>query len=328
MSASDEADRTVVLNPSSGTAGHAEAVRKRASLLGYEVEETEAAGDAVTLAREAAAGGVSVVAAAGGDGTLNEVVRGVREAGALDRVTVGVVPTGTGNNFAKNVGITSIDEGFAALEDGERRRIDLGLANDGVFVNTCIGGLVGDAIAETPAELKTRLGGLAYVVTTLRSTGSFDGVSLTITARGDGERTPVWTGDAMFVLIGNGRRFTTHGEDQANMEDGRFDVCVIEDVSALDLVDDAVTERLFGETAPDVTRFQAPSLEISSAEPEPFHFSVDGELVQTDDLLIDVSPGALRVPVGEDYDPDPDRGSERDRASSLPEPDERGHSSP
>lgn len=307
MSARDSTNGTVVLNPESGTAKHADAVRKRAALMGFEVQETRAAGDAVAFARSAAERGDPVVAAAGGDGTLNEVVRGVSEADALDAVTVGVIPAGTGNNFAKNVGISTIDEGFDALDEGDRRRIDLGRANDSVFVNSCIAGLTADASAETSPELKNRFGGLAYVITTLRSAGRFEGLGLTIHVGGAGTDDPAWTGDAMLVLVGNGQRFTAQGRGQANMEDGLFDVCIIEDVSAVDLMGDAVTERLFGGETPHITRLQAPSLEITGLNPEPINFSLDGEMIRTQELSVAARPNTLRIAVGESYSPDPDR---------------------
>ncbi len=306
MPAPESSDTVVVLNPQSGSASHADGVRHRAALRGYRVVETQAAGDAVALAREAA-GDASVVAAAGGDGTLNEVVRGVREAGALGDVTVGVVPAGTGNNFAGNVGIGSVDEGFEALESGDRRRIDLGLADDRPFVNSCVGGLTADASGETSSELKERFGVLAYVFTTLRSVASFEGLRLSVTVHDDEGTTERWSGEAICVLVGNGRRFAADGDDQADMEDGRFDVAIIEDVSTVDLMGDAVAERLLGEEARHVTRLQASTVEITALEPEPISFSLDGEMVRRRALSLAVRPRALRMVVGEAYEPDPGR---------------------
>lgn len=306
MSTAEPAETVVVLNPISGSASHVEGIRNRAALRGYDVRETRDAGDAVAFASEAAGAGASVVAAAGGDGTLNEVVRGVGQADAFGDVTVGVIPAGTGNNFARNVGITTIDEGFAALESGERRRIDLGMADGRPFVNSCVGGLTADASGETSAELKNRLGVLAYVLTTLRSATAFEGLRLAVTVRdGDGEAEG-WSGEAICVLVGNGRRFTARGSDQADMEDGRFDVAIIEDVSTVDLMGDAIVERLLGREALHTTRLRAPTVEITSLDHEQINFSLDGEMVRRRSLALDVRPSTLRMVVGESYEPDPD----------------------
>lgn len=306
MSKAEQAETVVVLNPISGSASHAEEVRNRAALRGYDVRETRDAGDAVTFASEAADAGASVVAAAGGDGTLNEVVRGVGRADAFDDVTVGVVPAGTGNNFAGNVGITTIDDGFAALESGERRRIDLGMAAGRPFVNSCVGGLTADASGETSAELKNRLGVLAYVLTTLRSAPAFDGLRLSVTVRDGDGAAEGWSGEAICVLVGNGRRFTARGSDQADMEDGRFEVAIIEDVSTVDLMGDAIVERLLGREALHTTRLRAPTVEITSLDNEQINFSLDGEMVRDRSLALDVRPRTLRMVVGETYEPDPD----------------------
>jgi diacylglycerol kinase (ATP) len=306
MTPSDSPPGVVVLNPVSGGGEHAEQVRRRATLLGYSVRETEEDGDAVTFAREAAEEGATVVAAAGGDGTLNEVVRGVAEAGALDRVTVGVIPAGTGNNFARHIGIPSVEEGFDVLEGGEARRLDLGTANDRPFVNSCVAGLTADASAETTPELKNSLGVLAYVLTTLRTARSYEGLPLRVTAWERGHRSDEWTGDAFLVLVGNGRRFSAEGDGQADMEDGRFEVVIVEDVPVADLVGQALLERLFGEDAAHTTRVRATSLEITGLSPEPVSFSLDGEIIESRTLSLDVRAGALRMLVGAGYDPAPE----------------------
>lgn len=304
MSSNDSPETVVILNPNSGSGDHAEAVRKRAVLLGYAVEETEKAGDAISFAREAVADGVSTIAAAGGDGTVHEVVRGIDQAGAFDDVTVGVIPVGTGNNFAQNIGVTGLDDAFTVLEDGDRRRIDLGRANDRPFVNSCIGGLTAESSGQTTSDMKSQFGVLAYVITTLRTAASFEGLQLTVDVYEGGTQTTAWSGDAVFALIGNGRRFTSGRHSQANMEDGRFDVTVVEDVSGVDLMSDAIGERLLDREANHTTRFQAPTLEITVHDPGSTHFSLDGEIIQYETLSLRTEPQVLRIAVGESYSPD------------------------
>lgn len=305
MSDVDPHGTVVIVNPNSGSGEHVDAVRAGVESRGYTLELTGSAGDAIRIAREAARDGASTVVAGGGDGTVNEVVRGLSRADALDRVTFGVVPVGTGNNFAKNLGIPDIDTAFAVLEDGERRRIDLGRADDHLFVNSCIAGLTADSSSETSVEMKNRLGVLAYVITTLRSVSDFDSLRLAVDMEGE-EGAEGWTGEAICVLIGNGRRFTTAGGAQANMEDGLLDVTIIEDVSALDLMSDAIGERILGRETEHVTHAQTPALDITIQNPESIRFSLDGEIIRRRQLSLGVDPGSLTVAVGEAYDPDPE----------------------
>lgn len=301
----DSERRTVILNPVSGNAQHVEQVQRRATVEGYEVKETQGAGDAIRFATEAAEGGASLIGAAGGDGTLNEVVQGVDRAESFEDVTIGVIPVGTGNNFAQNIDIATIDEGFDVMEHGERRQIDLGRANGRVFVNSCIAGLTADASGATSAELKNRLGVLAYVITTLRSMTTFEGYTLSITIDDGETNATAWEGDVLCVLVGNGRRFTSQGGSQANMEDGLFDVTIIEDVPGIELMGEAVVERLLGKKATHLTRLRASTLDITALDSGPMNYSLDGEMIQARTLSLDTQPEALRIAVGDGYEPDP-----------------------
>lgn len=296
----------IIHNPGSGSGDHDESVRRRANDLGYRLEQTETAGDAVTLAAEAAGAGFSTIIAAGGDGTVNEVIHGIDRAGALDDVELGVLPLGTGNNFAEQIGISDLDTAFAVVEDGARRRIDLGYASDRLFVNSCVAGLTAESSSETSSEMKRRLGVLAYVLTTLRTVSDFESLRLTVDIDVADEETTTWAGEALCVLVGNARRFPTSGTSQANMEDGLLDVVVIKDVSALDLMSTTVVERLLGGDSTFVKRFKTSSLDVMIDNPDATRFSLDGEIIRERALSLTLRPRTLTVAVGETYDSTPD----------------------
>ncbi|WP_237560587.1 diacylglycerol/lipid kinase family protein [Halostella litorea] len=300
----DDERRVLVLNPESGSGDHAPEVHGRANDHGFEVRETAAAGDAVEFAREAAVSGADLVAAAGGDGTLNEVVRGIDRAEALDDVTFGVVPSGTGNNFAGNVGIRGIRHAFEVIESGERRTIDLGYANGQAFLNSCVGGLTADASANTSSELKERLGIVAYVVNTLRTAAAFEGMPLHVET--SDEIAETWRGDALIVLIGNCRRAPEgDARTQANVEDGLLEVTIVEEAPTGDLARDALVHRLFGADSTGTVKLRTPSLSVTTRGDE-INYSLDGEMIAATDLRVDTARRALRLPVGEAYEPDPD----------------------
>ncbi len=310
-STASDADRVVILNPVSGSGEHVAEVRTMAETRGFTVRETEEAGDAFSFTTSAIERGTTVLAAAGGDGTLNEVVQGVDAADAFDQVTVGVIPVGTGNNFAKQIGIADAEAGVEALASGERRRIDLGVANDRVFVNSCVGGLTADASGKTTSELKNRIGVLAYVIATLRTLSSYDGYRLAIQATGPDGSEAAWSGNAMIVMAGNGRRFLARRRTQANMEDRLLDVTILENAPAGDLVGDALTDQLLGDPTSTITRLKSPSLRVSVIESEPMHFSLDGEMLSSTELILGTRANTLRIPVGDSYTPTPEEMSRR-----------------
>jgi YegS/Rv2252/BmrU family lipid kinase len=292
----------VVRNPRSGDGKKTARAREMALERGYEVWDSTGGDRTVELAREAAAE-ADVVVACGGDGTLNKTVQGVLEADALDDVGLGVLPAGTGNDFADNVGIRGIAHAFEVLERGEERRLDLGMVDGRPFLNSCVGGLTAESSARTSRDLKRRLGTLAYVLTTLSVARNFDSLKLEVSAGPD--RDPVWSGDALMILIGNGRRFPGEQMRQANMEDGRMNVVIIKDAPALDYLARGAADRLLRRDARHLVRVKVPHLHVRH-DGGPVQFSLDGEIVETDEIVAASRRGAMRFRVGPTYDPAPE----------------------
>jgi len=149
---------SVILNPKAGSAGEAagleEVLRRRP---GTSVHRTETAGDAERLAREALAAGAELVVAAGGDGTLNEVVNGL--SADFGRARLGLLPLGTGNDFARSIGVPNdLEAALAILNEGkEVRAIDVARADVGdrsrCFLNRSAGGF-GCEVIERAGDAK------------------------------------------------------------------------------------------------------------------------------------------------------------------------------
>jgi YegS/Rv2252/BmrU family lipid kinase len=297
--------RVVVRNPNSGDGKRTKRAKAIATERGWEVLDSQGGDHTVDLAAEAA-GRADTVVACGGDGTLNKTVQGVRNAGALDDVSLGVLPAGTGNDFADNVGIRGIDHGFEVIESGDCRRLDLGVANDRPFLNSCVGGLTAESSAKTSRSLKRRLGVLAYVLTTLSVARDFEGLTLHVSVGPD--RDPAWSGDALMLLVGNGRRFPGEQMRQANMEDGMVNVVIITDAPALDYLSKGAADRLLRRKASHLTRIKSSHLHVTH-DGDPVKFSLDGETTETNELTVDSRRGAMQFFVGEGYDPDPEEWS-------------------
>lgn len=294
--------RRCILNPVSGSGDHAEYVSRLVRARGFAVDHTEAAGDAVALATEAAEEGVSELAVCGGDGTVNEVLRGLVAADHLGDVTLSVVPTGTANLLARMIGVETVDQGIEVADTGEVRTVDVGMAGDEPFVVSCIAGFPAETSVATSSDLKQRFGTFAFVLTGLREAREFDGLDIHLET-GDGQ---TWDGEALCLLVGNARRFVEAG-GQANMEDGLFDVAVVEWMPAGSLVAEAISHRVFGQETDGVFHVQADSLSVTGQD-GPITFSRDGEVGEYEQLSVSMRPRALDLRVGPDYEPDP--GSE------------------
>ncbi|GAA0250923.1 diacylglycerol/lipid kinase family protein [Haladaptatus pallidirubidus] len=293
----------LILNPTSGTADHRDTIRQRGAQHGYTIRETKHEGHAVSLTKEAVGNGVEVLAVAGGDGTLHEVVQGLAEVDALDSVTLGVLPVGTKNIFATNIGITNLEQGFEVLKTGKRRSIDIGFADDEPFVLSCIAGLTAEASLATSSELKERFGSLGFIIAGIREATEFESLHLNLTAVLD-EKEATWSGDALCVLIGNTRRFAKEG-GQANVEDGLFEVVIIEQMPPTDIAAEAMSHRLLGEDTEHVHHLKAHQVEVRRLDREPIRFSIDGEQQTHDELLLRTHPQVLTVCIGSTYTPAP-----------------------
>lgn len=294
--------RRCILNPVSGTGDHAGYVSRLVHARGFAVDRTAEAGDAVALATEAAEAGVSELAVCGGDGTVNEVLRGLVAADGLGDVTLSVVPTGTANLLARMIGIQSIDHGVEVADTGDVRTVDVGMAGDDPFVVSCIAGFPAEASVATSSDLKERFGTLAFVLTGLREAREFDGLDIHLET-GDGR---TWDGEALCLLVGNARRFVEAG-GQANMEDGVFDLAVVERMPAGSLVAEAISHRVLGRETDGVFHVQADSVTVTGQD-GPITFSRDGEVGEYERLAVSIRPAALDLRVGSDYDPDPHPG--------------------
>jgi diacylglycerol kinase family enzyme len=169
------------------------------------------------------------------------------------------------------------------------------------FLNSCVWGLTAEASARTKPESKRRLGVLAYVLTTLQHTRSFEGLHLDV--RAGPNRDPVWEGEAAMLLIGNGRRFPGEERKQADMEDGRLNVVIIERVPAIDYLSAGAADRLLRRGASHLLRVKVPSLVVDASEPR--QFSLDGELFERRHLEVQARPGAMEFVVGDTYRPHP-----------------------
>src|ERR1051325_8243113 len=136
-----------------------------------EVHVTFERGDARELARIASAKGPDVVVAAGGDGTLNEVVNGLD---GYD-TPLGIIPLGTANDFATQIGIPrDARHAMDVILSSKPVRIDTASLNGRRFLNVSAAGVGAEVTAGTPARSKRRFGRLAYAIAGIRKFAEFE----------------------------------------------------------------------------------------------------------------------------------------------------------
>jgi diacylglycerol kinase (ATP) len=231
----------VILNPSSGRERASSSIelltgRLREKYDDVDVAVTTGDGDAERAAVVAVSDGCDALFIAGGDGTLNEAINGLSSADLLDRIPVGVVPFGTGNDFAAVLGIpTEIESALDVLLEGYERRTDLGEVNGRSFVNTSGGGFIAEVSVAVTPHLKTLAGRLAYLVGGAQALMEFDPVAAAVRAEPGGftfDRPLYAFAICNSPLIGGGRLIAP----AASIDDGLLDLCLIEAMSALEFV--------------------------------------------------------------------------------------------
>jgi YegS/Rv2252/BmrU family lipid kinase len=289
----------VIYNPSA-KGDKARAFRKSLDEISRQCTllRTESPGDATRLADNAVRDGYDALIAAGGDGTLNEVLNGIAKSpGGLERVRLGVLPLGTVNVFARELGLpTRLRAAWPILCQGNERRIDLpyaewvsaGQVQRRYFAQLAGAGLDARAIELTRWSLKKRIGPLAYVVAGFEALAE---ARTRIVVRVNGQ-----TVQGPLVLLGNGSRYGGSFQvfPNADVTDGLIEVCVFPHVNWRILLQcglSLLTRRRLPETC--VVRMRASSAEITTVGAS--RFEVEGELAGQLPATFGIVRQALRV---------------------------------
>ncbi|HST15973.1 MAG TPA: diacylglycerol kinase family protein [Gaiellaceae bacterium] len=298
------ASTVFLVNPASGNGGTGKRwpeLAHRAAQLGLTGETllSERPGHLIELARDAVAGGATLVVAVGGDGTLNEVVNGV----AGRDVDLATIPLGTGMDFGRTYGIpTRLDDAVRVALDGDVRTIDAGRVTyrtwagepaERYFANVASVGMSG-AVAQRANGMSKALGGkVTFFYALTRVFLEWQNTEVTVRLD-DAER----HGRMHDVIVANG---VWHGggmklAPDAAPDDGQFDVVLIGDVSKAD----------FLTTAPKIYKgkhVHHPKVEVLRSKrvevdaPVQLPIELEGEQVGTTPAAFEVAPGALRVRV-------------------------------
>lgn len=282
----------LVFNP---TAGQAETLERELEVAasvwreqGWRVvlEPTRAAGDGRRLARLAAEQGYHLVIAAGGDGTINEVINGL----VGSQTALATLPLGTMNVWARELGLPLQPRAAAtALLSWKPRPIDLGRAGEHYFLLMAGIGFDAAITAGVKPDEKRRFGALAYVVRGIEEAFRIRGARTRITLDGRPFR-----GRVLMIVIGNSQLYgglvkITH---RASIDDGLLDVCVIKGYNGLSALRrlGAILLRSYSQD-PDIAYYRARTIEVTSRPRMPVQ--VDGDPIGMTPMTFEVVPGAL-----------------------------------
>jgi YegS/Rv2252/BmrU family lipid kinase len=288
---------TIIINPISGGI-RPDVARARATLAHAVVESrggpvevfvTEAVGHARAIADAAVRRGARLVIAWGGDGTINEVASAL----AFGDVPLGIVPAGSGNGLARELGVDPRAEAaIANALAATPQPMDVGEIEGRLFVN--IAGIGVDAFVASRFSLARRRGFLGYVGVTARALATYVPAHYRITSGGVRiDARAVLVTIANSAQFGNGARIAPG----ARVDDGLLDLVVLEERWRLATI--SQLPRLFNGT---VSRIRGCTIqrirEVTIEADLPMTFHVDGEpVIGGTRLTARVHPGALRVAI-------------------------------
>ncbi|WP_163653703.1 diacylglycerol kinase [Listeria sp. PSOL-1] len=234
---------------------------------------TPEAGDAKREAELAVSEHYDLVVAAGGDGTINEVINGI--AGKDYRPKVGIIPTGTTNDFARALHIPrDVIKATKIIASGKSVAMDIGKANDTYFINIGGGGRITELTYDVPSKLKTMLGQLAYYLKGIEMLPSLKATRVKV-EYDDG----IFEGEAMFFLLGltNSIGGFEKIAPDAKLDDGKFSLIIVKKVGLPEFIR-LVTLALRGDhiKEPNVIYVKSQKVMVTSAEK--MLINLDGEL--------------------------------------------------
>ena len=281
----------VIYNPTAGR-GRGGVLRMEAQrMLGdkWEWRPTMKAGHARELAKQAASEGAAVVAAFGGDGTVGDVARGIYGSDSI----LGVLPVGTGNDYARNLGIPlDLPEATQTILTGMVRRVDVGILNGTPFINNAGLGFDAQVMTTMNRSIRFTRGKPAFILATLKTLGGFKPFTLQIQC--DDE--PMLTEKAMLVSILNGQMYGAgmKAAPYAEVDDGQMDIMIVRALpkpALLALFPKVISGNHLNHKA--ILMKKARKIEIQAIPPQPVN--LDGDVTGLTPVTIEVVPRSLQV---------------------------------
>lgn len=283
---------TVIINPKSGTGKKSDAIEKIDNFfkdkgIRHNILMTEYAGHAEKLAKQYA-GQVEIIAAMGGDGTVNEIARSL----IGTDTALAIIPSGSGNGLARDLRIPMrLTAALKTITNGEKKTIDYGIINGHPFFCTCGTGF--DASVSLKFAGSHKRGFMTYIESTLTEWLNYSPTEYTLTIDNKETRKV----KAFLVACANASQYGNNAyiAPQADLTDGVMDVTILEPFSVIDIP--GLVIQLFTKTldkSSHIKTFRCSRLHISSENENPSHF--DGDPIILDkDIDIEIIGKKLNV---------------------------------
>lgn len=238
------------------------------------VHTTQSAGDGYSIVKDRGCGFNRIVAS-GGDGTLNEIIRGIMTIPENQRPTIGYLPSGTVNDFASNMRIPKNPVKAAQNILAERQfKCDVGRFNNKNFVYVAAFGAFTNVSYETPQQNKNALGQLAYFLEGIKQLHMLPSFKMNITV--DNESL---SGEFILGMVSNSNRiagFKTVKAQRAQLNDGLFEVLLVRKPNTLAELSDLGAKLLTQELKTDAIRILRTERIIFESDTE-VAWTLDGE---------------------------------------------------
>ncbi len=269
----------IILNPFAGKGRAFKSIRKIEKYLHkyfmeYDMTITDSPKQAINFALESVNQGIEYIIAAGGDGTINEVLNGIMKSNNPDKVKLGIIPVGGGNDFIKNIDYPKkLEKQIKLLRRRITQEIDIGQVEDYYFINTL--GIGFDAqVTITFSKSKTLDGSAGYMKAVMKTLMKCKIYPVEIQMNDI-----TITGDKLFVSVGNGKccggKF--HLTPDAKIDDGVFDFCIVDKLTRREIIK-FLPKTVKGKhiNLPPVTMLQGKEIKVKSETDLPVYF--DGEI--------------------------------------------------
>ena len=293
-----------IINPVSGSKETQNAKKKLPKLIMQTLDAeqwlpniafTEYAGHATEMAYQYARMGFDAVVAVGGDGTVNEVAKGLvksyQQSGISRQTALGIIPMGSGNGFARHLNIPiRPQKALEMINHSEPISVDYGLANGKLFVSTCGTGF--DAVVADNFAASNKRGFMTYLQNVIKEAFSYQPQNYHIV--GDGIDV---THKAFLITFANANQWGYEAliAPKASVQDGKMDIMLMSSHAILGSASLAL--RLFAGSIDDshfMDTIRAKEVTLEREEAAPFH--LDGDPVEMEkDIHIQIIPDGMRV---------------------------------
>ncbi|MBP2079715.1 diacylglycerol kinase [Oceanobacillus polygoni] len=267
----------IIYNPTSGREAIKRAlptILEKFEVAGFETSTHATTGenDAIEAAKSAVERGYDLIVAAGGDGTINEVINGI--AGLDKRPKLGIIPAGTTNDFARALRIPrDIFKAVDVILSDKSMPLDIGKVNEHYFMNIAGGGKLTELTYDVPSKLKTMLGQMAYYIKGIEMLPSLKPIKVKIEYDDK-----VLEDDIMLFLVSNTNSVGGFEKlaPSAKMNDGYFDLLILRKTNLAEFIHIA-SLALRGAHLDSKNIIYAQAKHVKISVDEKMQLNIDGE---------------------------------------------------